>query len=226
MSSRREAGPPPAGQVRDDYLGALLEGDVHGARSVVQAALDAGMRMSDLYLRVFQEALHEVGRCWQTGEASVAQEHLATATTQALMATIGGDTIFGPRDGRLAIATATQGDFHGLAPRFLADFLERDGWRVIELGGGTPTASLVEMVEQLEPALVCLSTTLPVHVPRALEAIRALRALEPAPLIAAGGQGYGGEDRRALQAGADLFAADAASFLRQLNARLPEALRR
>ncbi len=215
---------PDSSAVRDAYLAALLETDPQGAQIIVQTALEADLPIGELYLSVLQPALYEMGRLWEQGEVSVAQEHLATATTQTLMARLPAPSISmaaGPR----AITTATENDLHSLGSRFLADFLERDGWRVIDLGAGTPTDDLVDLVAQVRPELVCLSTTLSSNLSHVEDAIGALRGLDPPPLIAVGGHAYGTDDQLATALGADIHAGDAASFLEMLRARRPRLSR-
>jgi methanogenic corrinoid protein MtbC1 len=184
-------------RVRHDYLSALLAADVPRARRVAETALREGMPVAELYLGVLQATLYEVGRLWQTGEGSVAQEHLATATTQALMARLnaGRDTV--PSLEFRAITTATENDFHSLPPRFVADFLEADGWTVFDLGAATPTDALLDAITELRPVLVCLSTTLPANLPRARDAVAAVRALPAPPLLAVGGQAWNGDEELA-----------------------------
>jgi methanogenic corrinoid protein MtbC1 len=208
---------PPAGSpVRTAYLAALLRMDPPGARLVVDAALAAGMPVRELYLSVFQEALYEVGRLWENGEATVAQEHLATATTQTLVARLSAQLASAPRPQLTAVISGTQDELHALGPRFVADFLEAEGWTVIDLGPSTPTEDLVRTVSERRPKLVCLSTSLTTNLVHAQDAIDALRELDDPPLIAVGGHAYHGDPTLAGRLGADVHAADAATFLELL----------
>jgi methanogenic corrinoid protein MtbC1 len=63
--------------LRDAYLAALLASDPRRARKLVSDAVASGTAPEELYLDVFQPALHEVGHRWAVGELSVADEHLA-----------------------------------------------------------------------------------------------------------------------------------------------------
>jgi methanogenic corrinoid protein MtbC1 len=215
--------PPASSPVRDAYLAALLRADPRGAADVIAAAREGGMTVPELYLSVFQPALYEVGRLWQVGEATVAQEHLATATTQTLVSRLDWGRGSPPDPDRIVITTATQDELHAMGSRFLADFLETDGWTVIDLGAGTPTEDLVRLAAQIRPTLVCLSTALSTNLVHAQAAVDALHELGTPPLIAAGGHAYGGDPSRPQAVGADLGAQDAGSFIQALRARLIRA---
>lgn len=221
-ASRREQRTDSESLTRARYLRALMDADVREARAVAEGALGEGMAPDRLYLGVFQPALYEIGALWQQGQATIAQEHLATATTQALMARLWpGTPATGPQS-RRAITAVTEGDWHVLGSRFLADFLEADGWTVLDLGAATPTEELQRLAIRIKPAVVCLSTTVTANLPAAERAIAALKSLRDAPLVAVGGHAYGGRADIALRLGADLFAHDAGEFLQRLAAREEE----
>lgn len=212
--------PPAPSTIRDAYLTALLRTDPAAARLVVDAALEAGMPVRDLYLTVLQDALYEVGRLWQEGQASVADEHLATATTQTLLARLSSRLAAPPRPQHTAVVTGSEGERHALGARFVADFLEGEGWTVVDLGASTPTDDLVRLVARLRPKLVCLSTALTTNLGPAEDAVAALRGLPDRPLIAIGGHAYRGDPTVAERLGADVYAPDAAAFLTRLAAHL------
>lgn len=209
--------PPDGSAVRDAYLAAVLHADPRGAHLAAEAALDAGMPVRDLYLSVLQDALYEIGRMWQNGEASVADEHLAAVTTQTLVARVSAQLSAPPQPELTGIVATTEGDLHALGVRFVADFLESEGWVVIDLGANTPADDLVSIVAERRPALVGLSTTLTTNLPQAQGAIAALGRLARRPLIAVGGQAYQQDPTIAERLGADLYAADAATFLHRLD---------
>lgn len=72
--------------IYDDYITALKKGNRQHAVSIARQALEEGIDVRDLYVEVFQPAMHEIGRLWETNQLTVAQEHLATAITQSVMA--------------------------------------------------------------------------------------------------------------------------------------------
>ncbi|MDA0161137.1 cobalamin-dependent protein [Solirubrobacter ginsenosidimutans] len=203
-------------ELRQRYVDALVAGDQAAAVRLVEDS-DADVR--SLYLDVLQPALYEIGHRWEEAEISVAQEHLATATTQSLMARLAERFVGGTRRGRKVLIACADGELHSIGVRMIADFLDADGWDVLFVGALSPSAAVADLARAQAVDVVALSAALPARVPELVNAVRVLRALEPPPVIAVGGQAFAGDATRALETGADLFAADAAAFAGQLATR-------
>ena len=200
--------------LRQRYVDALVAGDLASAERLIE---DAGTDVRTLYLEVLQPALYEIGRRWEEAEISVAQEHLATATTQSLMARLAerfdGDA---PRRGRRVLVACAEGELHSIGVRMVADFLDADGWDVLFVGALSPPTAVAELAVAQRVDVVALSAALPQRVPEIVRAVAALRALATVPVIAVGGQAFGGDAEVAMRTGADLYASDAAVFARNL----------
>jgi methanogenic corrinoid protein MtbC1 len=200
-------------ELRQRYVDALVAGDLAAASRLIEDA-DADVRA--VYLQVLQPALYEIGRRWEEAEISVAQEHLATATTQSLMARLAERFEPSRARGRKVLVACAEGELHSIGVRMVADFLEADGWEVLFVGALSPPAAVAELAAAQRVDVVALSAALAQRVPELISAVRAVRALDPAPVIAVGGQAFGGDATLALGTGADLYAADAAAFATQL----------
>jgi len=199
-----------------EYMGALREGDRRRALSTAQRALKGGADIRDLYLDVFQPAMHEVGRLWETNQFTVAQEHLATAITQSVMAQIYADSDNRRYLGRTLVATAIGGELHELGIRMVADFFELEGYDVYYLGVNVPIDDIVSLVNQRRAHLLGLSVTLGGHILQARAVIDAVRAspIGPRIKIMVGGQPFNRAPDVARSIGADFTAADARSAVR------------
>jgi hypothetical protein len=110
-----------------EYLEALLAGRRRQAAELVLGAVDRGLRMQEVYLKVFQPVLLEVGRLWQINEITVAHEHYCTAATQQVMTLLYPRIFTTPRIGRTFVSAAIGGDLHEIGSRMVADFLEMEG---------------------------------------------------------------------------------------------------
>lgn len=159
-----------------EYIQALREGDRRRALTVARSALNEGTDIRNLYLDVFQPAMHEVGRLWEVNELTVAQEHLATAITQSVMAQLYAHVFARPPLGRTLVATCIGGELHELGIRMVADFFEIEGWDVYYLGANMPADDVVDMVNDQQANLLGISVTLNNHVPQARDLIQRVRA--------------------------------------------------
>jgi methanogenic corrinoid protein MtbC1 len=210
--------------VRQRFVAALLAGDRRAAFAVVDEALDAGTHLRELYLEVFQPALREIGRLWESNRITVADEHLATAITQAAMARL-YERLFATSEtgGRLLLAACADSERHEVGLRMLCDVLEMEGWDTVFLGPTVPIPDLVKMVRERKPDVVALSASIGPHLARVRAAVEALRAGlgDGAPLIAVGGRAFHDDPSLAAQVGADFTADDAVEAARELKERFP-----
>jgi MerR family transcriptional regulator, light-induced transcriptional regulator len=118
--------------------------------------------------------------------------------------------------------TATPGELHALGPRMVGDFLEADGWEVLQLGASTPAADLAELAGREAADLIALSTSTARALPEIADVLGRLGALDPRPLVAVGGQFWTAEtSRTAQELGADLVARDPRMLVAMLRERVP-----
>ena len=171
------------------YLAAQVDGDRRAAvRLILDEGLGAGVSVPDLYLKVIQPAQREVGRLWEENRLSVAEEHLATAISQLVLAHLYPCLPREPSNGKFVLIGCVAGELHELGARVAADFFEMAGFGVRYLGASVPTESLVAMARERTPDLVLLSAAMSFHIPALGEAVIRLReALGDRPTLAVGG---------------------------------------
>jgi MerR family transcriptional regulator, light-induced transcriptional regulator len=194
------------------YLEAVLAGSRQRARAVVDEARADGVDIRALYLHIFQPALREVGRLWQENRITVAEEHLATAITEALMSQLYAETLSSAAGRRRKlIAACVDSERHEVGLRMVCDLLEMQGWDPTFLGASVPSDSLAAMVRDRRPDVVALSVSLATHVPRLARTIAELReTLGPeTPAIVVGGRPFLDQPALAARVGADIVATDA-----------------
>lgn len=152
------------------------------------------MPLSALYQRVITPAMHELGRLWEAGAITVADEHLATGITHRVLAALRPPELFEQAfdmgsDMPCALLAAAQGERHALGLRMVADLLEDRGYQVAYLGADVPIEALLQAVHALSPVLVGLTATMPESTQRLEEAVEALRSEYPQLPLLLGGQG-------------------------------------
>lgn len=195
------------------YLGALLAARRHDAVRGVLGPIERGeLGIRELYLGVFEPVLYEVGRLWQAGELTVAEEHFVSAATQLVMSQLYPRIFATARRGSTMVAACVGAELHEIGLRMVADFLELDGWDTYYLGANMPPEAIARAVRERGAELLALSATLHEHEAKTREVIRLVRA-EPAlrgVRVLVGGGAFRGRPEFCRSIGADGFAADAA----------------
>ena len=72
----------------ESYLKFILEGDKKNSRRVIEEAIKSGVPAIDIYYHVFYPTMVKTGELWQKNKISVAREHMITATTQNIIASL------------------------------------------------------------------------------------------------------------------------------------------
>jgi methanogenic corrinoid protein MtbC1 len=177
MSDERSRPPThPLKAAEQAYLRALLAGDRLQAQRIVFESLEQDdASLYDIYLGVLQPSLYEIGRLWETGRLSIAQEHLATAITQSAQAALYSRVTLPSKLDRHAVVACLTGNYHDIGPRMLADFLQLAGYNARFLGANTPIDSLLGMIQDLKPEVIGLPATTPDQVESVRRAIEQIR---------------------------------------------------
>jgi methanogenic corrinoid protein MtbC1 len=205
-----------ADAVLSEYVAGLTAGDRRRAIAAIEGGRAAGLDLRTLYLSVLQPALREVGRLWECGEMTVAQEHLATAITQTVMSRLAVEGPAPAGDGPLLIAACLDAERHVVGLRMVCDLLEQEGWTALYLGATVPARDLVHMVGERRPRALALSVSLPPHLLAVRDAIAEVRALgSPQPIVVVGGRAVTAPEI-AQRLGADFTASDAGDAVEQL----------
>lgn len=208
--------PPPSPEaetwrpVRERFLSALVAGDSAEALQIARALTLPG-DLEPFFLSVLQPVLYAIGDRWESGQLSVAQEHLASTITGRVIAGLAmAQRPARPWRGR-AVVSAAANEFHELGAWILSDLLEQDGWDVAYLGANTPTSDLITLVRMRRPALVALSVTMPFNLDHARGLIEAIKGQAGAGRVRfmVGGRALNQQPGLWRTLGADAWARDA-----------------
>ena len=203
-------------ETRDRYADALARGQPDLAQMAVDRAIGLGASRAEIYLRALAPCQAELGERWRGGDIGIAEEHLATSITLGVMDSLRRGAEPSRRIGFKALVAPVEGDKHAVGARFVADFLEMDGWRVDFLGDDAPAGDLAEFVRQRGYDLVALSSTLPDFLPNVAATAKAIRALgAPAPKILLGGRAIEGLNLEPAALGCDAIAGNAPDAVRE-----------
>lgn len=202
---------PPALPQKDAYLDLLMASQRVAAHQLVSECMTAGASLATVNVRIIQAAMYDVGRLWQANRISVAQEHLATAISQYVMANAFSLAEFDAPLARTAVFANVESNHHALGLRMVSDAFETAGWTAHFLGADVPRQSLIGQVDALRPDLLGLSVSMPQQLAATREFIGSLRAEmgQACPVILLGGRTINALDDVWRDLGADLWVADA-----------------
>lgn len=201
------------------YLAAVRELSLQRAERVVNAALSDGLTPEQLYLKVFQPTLIEIGDLWQHRRLTIAEEHAATAITQRLMGELSPHfRLPEAPHGRVAMLGCVADELHHVGLQMVADLMQKDGWEIIYLGQTVPTRSLLGLAARVRADVLGLSVTMPNHLGAVRALIRDAHARGPALRILVGGSALTRAPELAAQLGADGIGTDAQEGVRIANA--------
>ena len=208
-------GDDPLAALARGYLDALLRGERRSAGSLISEAVAHGTPVADIYLRVFQPVLYEIGRLWQANEITVAQEHYCSAATQLIMSQLYPLVFNAERKGKALVAAGVAGDLHEIGLRTVADFFEMAGWNTYYLGANVPVPDLLRLLVDKQANVLALSVTMGFNLGAARETIKTVRRAQECKnmLILVGGYPFNITDDLWRKVGADGCARDAAAAL-------------
>ena len=201
---------PPASTERGDaewderLLARMLEADMSGAWSVIEAALASGTTPSAAYERLLVPALRSVGELWATGDIGVADEHAASQIATRIVARLAPRMARPGRKRGTVVLGSTQTETHGLALSIAADLFRNAQFDVVDLGTNLPAESLAASVASRDDVtVVALSVTAPGQEAEIARSIAAVREVSDVKVVVGGG---GMSEEEALRAGADAYA--------------------
>jgi DNA-binding transcriptional MerR regulator len=160
LENKGDAGASPFDPVaaRADLSAALEAFDEAFAQAIFDSLLSM-TTLDSLLGEVVLPYLNDLGRRWERGEVTVAQEHFASAVVRGRLLGLarGWGRGLGPR----ALLACMPGEQHDLGLIAFGLALRARGWRIAYLGGDMPVESVLSAARAVDPAAVVLSAVDP-----------------------------------------------------------------
>jgi DNA-binding transcriptional MerR regulator/methylmalonyl-CoA mutase cobalamin-binding subunit len=207
----------PAGSPLEDGARALRRALARLDREQAERALDlllGSLTFETVAVEVLLPYLGDVGARWERGEASIAEEHLATQLLRARVLALTHGVI--PTRGAQAVLACPPGEHHDIALVMLSVALERRGWRVTLLGADTPVTTMVHAADLIDADCVVVAAMASVRIDAVAQELRAL-ATTRRLLLAGPGATPGGAE----STGAPLLDGDPVTAAATLDAEVP-----
>ena len=174
--------------LRSQLTGALLRLDRSTATQVAAqlVATPYDRQIDEVYFPL----LRQMGEMWMNGDATVAQEHFASAFVRERLVGMLDGIADPSADAPEAICAGAPGELHEFGLLGAAVHLAMRGWRITYLGADLPVDQIGPVAHQRRPALLCSSLVLSRSTSDCLALAAALRAAAPSgTAVVIGGRG-------------------------------------
>jgi DNA-binding transcriptional MerR regulator len=187
LRSSQEA-PQARGQtmraLRDEWVAACLAFDESRAEQALTEAF-ARYPPEMVCVELLGAGIAQIGQAWYQGQATVQQEHFASALAMRRVESLILAAPPPTRAGRI-LTVCPPGEQHTFGLLTLTYLLRRHGWETIYLGANVPLARLGEVIRTTRPALI-VSSAFQLPPAAALIEMAHLGAQEGIPLAYGGG---------------------------------------
>ena len=189
------------------YDDALRRGDTAAVLELVRRLLAQGSEPVALLTDIVAAAQREVGRRWQRGEWSVAEEHAATAMAISATKVVAEHVRRTPVSRGGVLVACAEREWHALPAMIIECALRAHGWDTTLLGASTSPLRLNQYLQDLGPEAVAVSCSVLGSLPTCRRFIEATTAAGIPILV--GGPAFGPDEVRARALGATAWAPDA-----------------
>ncbi|WP_076348345.1 cobalamin B12-binding domain-containing protein [Alicyclobacillus vulcanalis] len=169
---------------------ALLDGDEERAWEVVRTNAQSGANSAYIFDVLLRNAMVQIGQLWEMNAISVADEHLASAICERLVARY-RDTYLQeperPSRGKVMLF-CVEGEEHDLGLKMVAAAFEESGYETRLYGRNLPLEYARLAALRWHPDIIGISVTIVYHLPKLKSYIHAFESLAYRPQIVVGGR--------------------------------------
>jgi methanogenic corrinoid protein MtbC1 len=205
--ARKDTSEEQLDEVYCSFLKYLLEGNKEVARSIIMDSYKRNVKIEDLYFKVFEKALKEVGMLWELGKIEVWKEHFISEFIQDCMRELKVREKKRKGEPNSLIALTAGAELHNIGIKMVTDLLELEGWTITYLGSNLPVQSCISAIENVKPSVVAISITLEHHIEAGKNMIAAIREKlnGKSPIIIVGGGAFNRDKELWKHTGADFY---------------------
>lgn len=174
-----------------DFFDALIKGDRKKSNEILSKKLEENTSIEDIYEKVIKNAMYKIGDLWETGEVSVATEHMASAIVESELNRIFDSVNTSNKDKyKTAVLACVEKEYHQIGIKMVSDILEDRGWNTYFLGSNVPPKELNDFIGSVRPDLIALSFSIYFNLNSLEEMIKKIKESFPDQLIIVGGQAF------------------------------------
>lgn len=171
-----------------DFYNSLVEGDKVHCSEITKELLSQKVDIIDVYSDLFQRALYHIGKLWDKGRLSIAEEHAASQIIIELVHSIQPKKTVKKKYIRSAVISCIDKEHHEIGARMVANTFEFNGWNAKFLGASVPSKDIIRFIKTNQPKIVGLSFNLYLNLIRFYTLVEHIKKFFPQQKIIFGGQ--------------------------------------
>lgn len=176
----------------EKYLNGILTFEKEIAKRVLIEALAEFGSLLYIYKHILCPVQYEIGRLWQSGLASVAQEHFCTSVTRELMSYFFYREKMTEPNEKTFLGMCVKDEHHSIGIKMVCDYFNLNGWKTILLDENNPHEDLVDIIISQNVNVIGISTAMPYNFHTVKKYIDIIKGAEMKnrPLILVGGLAF------------------------------------
>jgi MerR family transcriptional regulator, light-induced transcriptional regulator len=180
----------PTREKQDKFRELILLGDRKASSFLVRHLLDQDVPVQVIYEELIKKALYQVGDLWEQSRITVAEEHLATSVSEAVMNELFPLLLAKTRRKKKVLLACVENELHQVGVKMVADIFEMKGWDSFFPGSNVPLKELITYAGKVKPDLFALSVSIYFHMPELEKMLGELLKCFPDIPILVGGQAF------------------------------------
>jgi len=146
-------------RLKNTMLKKLLSDNDNDLYEYMNALLESGLPMLDLYDNVTAPAMSDIGEQWECKRIGIEDEHLASAKLTKEVIRLDSKYARAEKNGLHAICTTLENEHHEIPLLLVSGILRHYGWNVVFFGTNMPQKSILKSVKTIKPDLICIPMT-------------------------------------------------------------------
>ncbi|HMS64944.1 MAG TPA: cobalamin-dependent protein [Ignavibacteria bacterium] len=137
----------------------ILKGDSKNTFTFLYTLYINGYSLAEIFDDIVKVTMQNIGKKWEDKTLNIESEHIATNTIISSLHQFERVIEIKTPNKKTAVCTGLESEFHEIGLLCVKIALEGDGWNVIYPGTNLPYNSIIELIEDHKPNIVCLSST-------------------------------------------------------------------
>jgi len=174
-----------------NFLDNLVVGNKKNCISIIQNLLEIETDIKEIYTELIQKSMYRIGQMWDRDKLTITEEHVASQIITNIIDLIYPKICEIPKNGKRAVISCLDKEFHEIGPRLISDYFELNGWESVFLGANVPAKELVSYIEKNNPDVLGISINYYVNMCRLTHLLDEIMQKYPQLKIIIGGQALG-----------------------------------